>query len=117
MQNKTIEEIQEKYDLELDKIVEEIKDKKSKLVLLQFPDGLKPYATVVVDYLESKLAPKGVRQGGASTSSRPQTSDFGGKFLIWLGSCFGACDIPVGIEKLKIDLVVQFGHNEVLPSS
>ena len=41
MQNKTIEEIQEKYDLELDKVISEIKNKGFKLVLLQFPDGLK----------------------------------------------------------------------------
>ncbi len=94
MKNKTIEEIQEKYDLELDKIISEIKNKKSKLVLLQFPDGLKPYATVVIDYLEEKT---------------------NAEFLIWMESCFGACDIPVGIEKLKIDLVVQFGHSEMMP--
>ena len=49
---KTIEEVQEKYDLELKRIISEIKKIKAKLVLLQFPDGLKPYATVVVDYLK-----------------------------------------------------------------
>ena len=95
MQNKTIEEIQEKYDLELDKIISEIKSKKAKLVLLQFPDGLKPYATSIVDFLENKTD---------------------AEFLIWLESCFGACDIPVlgkEMEK-KIDLVVQFGHNEIV---
>ena len=94
---KTIEELQEKYDLELEKITSEIKKTKAKLVLLQFPDGLKPYATSMVDYLKKKT---------------------NAEFLIWLGSCFGACDIPVGVEKLKpkIDLVIQFGHNELLPS-
>ena len=96
MQNKTIKEIQEKYDLELDKVISEIKNKGFKLVLLQFPDGLKPYATIVVDYLEKKTS---------------------AEFLIWLESCFGACDIPVSLEKIKpkIDLIIQFGHNEVLP--
>jgi len=95
--NKTIEELQEKYDLELEKIISQIKKNKAKIVLLQFPDGLKIYATAVVDYLESKT---------------------NAQFLIWLGSCFGACDTPVEIEKLKpkIDLVIQFGHNEMMPS-
>ena len=97
------------YDLELEKVVLEIKNKKAKLVLLQFPDGLKPYATAVVDYLEEKLAHKGVP---------PDMQDgiFGGiTFLIWLGDCFGACDTP-NLGDTKVDLVVQFGHSEMMPS-
>ena len=82
------------YDLEFEKIINQIKKQKTKLVLLQFADGLKPLATKIVDYLEEKTD---------------------AKFLIWMGSCFGACDTPVGLEKLKpkIDLIVQFGHNEL----
>jgi 2-(3-amino-3-carboxypropyl)histidine synthase len=97
MNEKTIKELQENYDLELDKVISEIKKTKAKLVLLQFPDGLKQYATAVVDYLKSKTS---------------------AEFLIWLGSCFGACDTPVGIEKLKpkVDLTIQFGHNELMPN-
>jgi len=95
--DKTIEEIQEKYDLELNRIVNEIKKNRAKLVLLQFPDGLKLYATAVVDFLKSKTK---------------------AEFLIWLGSCYGACDTPVGLERIKpkIDLIFQFGHNEMMPS-
>ena len=94
----TIEEIQEKYDLELEKIIKQIIKQKAKLVLLQFPDGLKPYATTIVDYLEEK------------TNNKVE-------FLIWIESCYGACDVPVlgkDIEK-EIDLVVQFGHNGLMP--
>ncbi len=96
MQKKTIKELEEVYDLELDRVVSEIKKKKANLVLLQFPDGLKPYATIIADYLEEK------------TNS---------EFLIWLGSCFGACDTPVGLEKIKpkIDLIIQFGHSAMMP--
>jgi 2-(3-amino-3-carboxypropyl)histidine synthase len=96
MIKKTIEELEEKYNLELEKIISEIKKNKAKLVLLQFPDGLKPYATAVVDYLKSKTK---------------------AEFLIWLGSCYGACDTPVGLERIKpkIDLTIQFGHNELMP--
>jgi len=36
-------------------------------------------------------------------------------FLIWLGDCFGACDTPV-LGDIKVDLVVQFGHSEMMPS-
>lgn len=93
----SIRELEKKYDLELEKIIEEIKSKKAKLVLLQFPDGLKPYAISIVDFLESKTK---------------------ANFIIWLDSCFGACDTPVlgkNFEK-KIDLMIQFGHNEILPT-
>jgi len=98
---KSLKELNEKYDLELEKIISKINNlkvtrkQKAKLVLLQFPDGLKSYATAVVDYLESKIKNT--------------------EFLIYMETCFGACDIPVGLEKLKIDLVVQFGHNDLMP--
>ncbi len=90
----TLEQLNEKYDLELDKVISKIVDEKCKLVLLQFPDGLKPYATSIADYLEEKI--KGV------------------DFLIWSGSCFGACDTP-DLGDVKVDLVVQFGHNSLMP--
>lgn len=97
MKNKNISEIEEYYDLGLDKTISEIKKSKAKDVLLQFPDGLKNYATTITDYLKEKT---------------PNT-----KFLIWFGSCFGACDTPRGIEKInpKVDLTIQFGHNSLMP--
>jgi 2-(3-amino-3-carboxypropyl)histidine synthase len=100
MKEKNLNELLERYDLELEKIVSEIKKKKAKIVLLQFPDMLKPYATEIVDFLEEKKELKGV------------------EFLIWFGSCYGACDTPAGLEKLKpkIDLIVQFGHSKMMPS-
>ena len=97
MNKKSISEIEETYNLELKKVIEEIKKSKAKLVLLQFPDGLKIYSTTIIDYLEKNT---------------------NAEFLIWMDSCFGACDSPTGLEKLnpKIDLVIQFGHNNLMPS-
>lgn len=80
-----LKELEEKYDLELDKIVEKIKKEKAKTVLLQFPDGLKPFSTEIADFLQKKTK---------------------AEIKIWLGTCFGACDIP----KTNSDLVIQFGH-------
>ena len=96
---KTIDEISEIYELELDRVLKEIKNSKAKIVLLQFPDGLKQYSTAVVDYLKEKTKNKI-------------------EFLIWLGTCYGACDTPTGLDKLnpKIDLVIQFGHSELMPN-
>lgn len=91
MQTKTINEINEIYDLEIDKIVDNIKKKKAKKVLLQFPDGLKPYSTVISEEIEKR-------------------SDC--KCFIWLGDCFGGCDFPLDVSKLGVDLIIQFGHSE-----
>ena len=97
MQKKTIEEIEEKYELELDRIIDKIKKEKAKRVLLQFPDGMKPYATVIVDELEKRCEKEKMKI----------------QFLIWLGSCYGACDVPnLGKTGKDVDLIVQFGHSE-----
>ncbi len=73
------------YELELGRVVSEIKKSGAKSVLLQLPDGLKPWSLVLSDYLEEQ------------TSAR---------ISIWLGACFGACDLP----NSDADLVIQFGH-------
>ncbi len=75
------------YDLELKKAVDEIKKSKAKIVCIQLPDGLKPKADEIVDGIERKTSVK---------------------CLIWLGSCFGACDVP----KVDADLLIQWGHSE-----
>ena len=79
------------YDLELSRIVKGVKSQKAKRILLQFPEGLKPHATQVVEELKKSL---------------PKT-----EVLIWLDTCFGACDVPLEVERLGVDLIVQFGHS------
>ena len=91
MQQKSLSELRENYELELEKALGVIKKQKSRKVLLQFPDGLKPYAIEIQKELESKTKNT--------------------EFFIWLDSCFGACDLPLETEKLGIDLIVQFGHS------
>lgn len=75
------------YDLELNKVVEEIKRNKAKSVCIQLPDGLKPKAKEIVDFLEKNTK---------------------AEVTVWLGSCYGACDIP----NLDVDLLIQWGHSE-----
>ncbi len=83
--NYTIANLEKNYELELDRIVSEIRKSGAKSVLLQLPDGLKPWATSIADFLEEK------------TSANVR---------IYLGDCFGACDLP----NSSCDLVIQFGH-------
>lgn len=94
----TINELSKRYDLGLNKILEEINENKAKNIVFQFPDGLKQYSNIIVDYIKEKT---------------------NANIFVWLGSCYGACDYPLHLENLKgdekIDLVVQFGHNEKMP--
>jgi len=75
-------------DLELEKVVKEIKSNKAKSVLIQLPDGLKPRAKEIQEKIQ-------------------QETD--ATVFIWAGSCFGACDIP---SVNGIDMLIQFGHSE-----
>jgi diphthamide biosynthesis enzyme Dph1/Dph2-like protein len=79
------------YDLELGKVIEQIKKQKAKLVCIQLPDGLKPCAKDIQQAVEK------------------QTD---AKVMIWLASCYGACDIPANLEKLGVDLLIQWGHSK-----
>ena len=80
-----LEDLEERYYLELPKIIKTIKEKNPNTILLQLPDGLKPWGPTLSDYLEKST--------GANIS-------------IWLGDCFGSCDIP----NSSADLLIQFGH-------
>ncbi|HII15868.1 MAG TPA: hypothetical protein HA362_06165 [Nanoarchaeota archaeon] len=74
------------YDLELERAVKEIRKRKVRTVCIQLPDGLKPRATEIDEYLEENTK---------------------AKIIIWAGSCFGACDIP----NVGADLLIQWGHS------
>ena len=73
-------------NLELEKAISKINEKKPKTVLVQLPDGLKPKAREIKRELEKT----------------------GVEVYFWLNSCYGACDIP----KTDVDLLIQFGHAE-----
>ena len=78
------------YDTELQKALSKIKESKAKTVCIQLPGGMKPYAKDI----EEKI-----------------TEETGARVLIWLGSNFGACDIPLGLNKMGVNLLISWGHN------
>ena len=39
-------------------------------------------------------------------------AETGVRVLIWLGSNFGACDIPLGLNRMGVDLLISWGHNK-----
>lgn len=78
------------YKLEVEKAIAKIKKVKAKTVCIQLPEGLKPQANKIVDQIQ------------AETNA---------KVLIWLGSNYGACDLPLGLSRMGIDLLISWGHN------
>ena len=80
----------ESYSLELDRVIQRIIHETPKLVCVQLPDGLKPRASEIQQAIEQNT--------NASV-------------VIWMGSCFGACDVPLQVERLGVDLLIQWGHS------
>ena len=83
-----------KLNLEINKAIEKINAENAKMVCIQLPDGLKPRAGEIQNEIEEKTK---------------------AKVVFWSGSCFGACDIPVGLDKLEVDMIIQFGHSDWKP--
>ena len=79
------------YQIDLQKALEAIEKKNAKIVCIQLPEGMKPYA----EEIEQEITEK--------TKAR---------VLIWLGSNFGACDIPLGLQRMGVDLLICWGHNK-----
>lgn len=78
------------YQVELERVLAAIQATKAKTICLQLPDGMKIQAQEIADELERKTKVR---------------------VLIWLGSNFGACDLPLGLQQLGVDLLVSWGHN------
>jgi 2-(3-amino-3-carboxypropyl)histidine synthase len=79
------------YEIDYKNIKDELKKSNAKRVLIQLPDGLKK------DYAQIEKNLRG---------------DY--ELFFWLGSCFGACDIPKYVETFGFDFIVHFGHMEFI---
>ncbi len=87
-----MKEPEEQYDLRLEDVCKTISDNRYETILLQFPEGLKRYATEIRDGIQEK------------TKAR---------VIISADPCYGACDLPPTLERLGINLLVQFGHADM----
>lgn len=79
------------YDLELEAVEKKIKAENAKIVCIQLPEGIRPLARDIVLELEKRT---------------------GATVITWLGSCWGACDLPLEVNRLGVNLLVQWGHSE-----
>src|SRR5512138_3044663 len=81
------------FDFEEDRIKKEITKLGAKRVLLQLPEGLKPEAPKIAKAIEK-------------TGALP---------IISVDPCYGACDLALcEAEGLDVDLIVHFGHAEMV---
>ena len=78
------------YDLDIDSAINKIIEEDSKLVCIQLPDGLKNKADIIQKEIESRTD---------------------AKVIIWAGTCFGSCDLPIEVKRLGVDLLIQWGHS------
>jgi 2-(3-amino-3-carboxypropyl)histidine synthase len=78
------------YDINLEEVVQKIKEKNYKKILLQIPEGLKTYSLDFVSFLEKKVD---------------------AEFIVFADPCFGACDVVCSdIRDIGVDFIVQIGH-------
>jgi len=81
------------YQLEEAKIVEEIRRRGSRRVLLQMPEGLKPIGFRLANVLEEKTGVEVFLSGDP---------------------CYGACDLALGPKRfVDADLLIHIGHAEI----
>ncbi len=83
------------YNLELDKAIESIEEKKAEKVLIQLPEGLKTQAKEIMQRIKTETDAEPV------LDSEP---------------VYGACCIPGKKEREEYDLVIHFGHTELVPA-
>jgi len=78
------------FDLEENRLIEEVKKQEAKRVLIQLPNGLKSKGAYLSKLIEEQTG------ATAFISSKP---------------CYGGCDLPTCAAKaVKADLVVHYGH-------
>lgn len=80
--------------MELERVTEEIQERNANRILLQLPDGMRPFAYQMVKAI---------------------TLATGSHVFISGDSCYGACDVALNQAKeLDVDLLVHYGHSEMV---
>ena len=81
------------FDLEEKRLVAEIRKCKARRVLIQLPEGLKPYAPRLAAMIEKA----------------------GAQAFISADPCYGACDLAIHeAQAISADLIVHYGHTQMI---
>jgi len=85
------------YELELERVATEVYSRGARRVLLQVPDGMRPLAFQIAEYLGKAAGVEVVLSGD---------------------SCYGACDLATRqASETGTDLLVHYGHAPFLPEA
>lgn len=79
------------YDLEMDRLVNYMKEHQIRSVCIQLPDGLKCHANKMADEITERT---------------------GAEVIIWGSTAYGACDLAIDVKRFQCDLLVHWGHSE-----
>lgn len=81
------------YDINLETAVKIIKKNNYKRVVLQIPEGLKPFVPTFMEFLQNET---------------------NADIIISADPCFGACDIADSeFQSLDVDFIIQIGHTPI----
>lgn len=80
------------WDFDEESVLNAISKHNAKRVLLHLPDGIKMHGKYLRDYVRKHSEVDEV--------------------LIWAGSNFGACDLPIEARNVGVDLIIHFGHSQ-----
>ncbi len=84
------------HNLDLERVIQEIKEHAASIVLLQLPDGLRNTAFTLAQTLNENT---------------------GAEIIISGDSCYGACDLALTqAEIVNADLIVHYGHSPMIES-
>ncbi len=85
------------FELELERVTTEIRKREAKRVLLQLPDGMRPFAFQMAESIWK------------ATSAQVMLSG---------DSCYGACDLASKQSaELNVDLLIHYGHTCFIPDT
>ena len=78
------------YNFDLERVIQEVRVRRSRRIVLQFPDGLIQYASRIASEIRAR------------TDSEA---------IVSLDTCYGACDLATNAaSRLAADLIVHYGH-------
>ncbi|AEF96311.1 diphthamide biosynthesis enzyme Dph2 [Methanotorris igneus] len=86
------------WNLETERIINEIEKRNAKRILFQAPEGLKKDVEKEIEKIKKYFDEKGKSL----------------ELMIWGGTCFGGCDLVDNeVKHLGIDLIIHYGHEEL----
>ncbi|WP_048057930.1 diphthamide biosynthesis enzyme Dph2 [Methanothermococcus okinawensis] len=96
------------WDLETERVINEIKQNNAKRILFQAPEGLKLSVEKEIDRIKKYLKADNNYNNIDNNSEEVE-------LILWGESCFGACDLCdiEGLKSIGIDLIIHYGHEEL----